>query len=115
MKAPFLNSTKHRVKLWLLLCFFLITVSFITRILLFLKSYPQIDITFLNITGAIVIGLLFDVFNAIYFSVPFVLYLWLTPDKVFNKTWHRYVLLTLSFLLTTVLIFNGVAEWLFWD
>ena len=115
MKAPFLKSASHRVKLWFVLCFFLVTVSFITRILLFLKSYEQIDITFLNITGTILIGFLFDVFNAIYFSAPVVLYLWLTPDKIFNKPWHQYVLLVLSFLLTTTLIFNGVAEWLFWD
>lgn len=115
MKLALHNLLNHRTRLWLLLCLLVVAASLLTRSLLLTKSYQQINITFLNIAGMFAIGLLFDVVNAIYFSVPFVLYLWLVPDNLFNKGWHRFIILSWFFILTAGLIFNAVAEWLFWD
>lgn len=49
------------------------------------------EVTMGNIGRISLIGLFFDPTNAIYFSIPLVLYLWFTPDKVFNRPWHKYL------------------------
>lgn len=65
--------------------------------------------------GLFLFGLFFDLVNAVYFSIPFVLYLWLVPSRIFNKGWHQYILYLWFLILTTVLISNAASEWFFWD
>lgn len=115
MKPSFAKIIGQRIGLWLLFCFLLITISFVTRSLLLIKSWTQVDVTFTNLFGIFFVGLFYDVVNALYFSLPLVLYLWLAPERMFNKRGHRFVLYTLFLVLTFLLLFNGVAEWLFWD
>jgi phosphoglycerol transferase MdoB-like AlkP superfamily enzyme len=105
----------QRTDLWFLLCAILILISTITRIVLALKSFSEVDFGILNDIGILFFGFFYDVVNAIYFSLPLVLYLWLVPNKVYKKKWHRFVLYTLFFIFSYILVFNGVAEWLFWD
>lgn len=50
-----------------------------------------------------------------YFCIPLALYLWLTPDRLFNKKWHKYLTLSWFFIFSSGLLFNAVAEFLFWD
>ncbi len=112
------SSNQLRVRrsgLWLLLCAILIIISTITRLLLTAKSFSEVDFTIINSLGIIILGFLYDLVNAIYFTIPLVVYLWLVPDKIYKQHWHRFVLYTLFFLFTFLLIFNGVAEWFFWD
>ena len=106
---------QNRIKLWILLLFLVVIISFFTRITLFVKSIDSVDATFNNICGILLIGFFFDVINAIYFCIPFVLYLWLIPGKVFNKAWHKNVILFWYFVFSAVLLFNATAEFLFWD
>lgn len=113
MKPAALSQIKQRIKLWLLLIFLVLGTSFFTRLILLIVSFDQIDAG--NIIGILLIGLLYDLVNAIYIGLPFVLYLWLLPDRMFNKQWHWYVILIWFFIFSTGLIFNGVAEYLFWD
>jgi phosphoglycerol transferase MdoB-like AlkP superfamily enzyme len=115
MKLAIPNLFNTRTRLWLLLCLLVVTTSLITRMALLLKSYQQIDFTALDLAGVFFLGFIYDLVSAIYFCIPFALYLWLVPTQVFNKKWHRHVLTGWFFIFTTVLIFNGVAEWLFWD
>jgi phosphoglycerol transferase MdoB-like AlkP superfamily enzyme len=82
---------------------------------LLLKSWQFIDPDIGRLAGIFFFGLFFDCVNAVYFSAPFVLYLWLVPERVFKKRWHKVVILVLFFAQTGILIFNSVAEWLFWD
>src|SRR6187549_1494637 len=105
----------ERIGLWVLLCMLLIAISTITRIALAIKSFSQIDFTLQNDLEIILLGLLYDLANAIYFSLPLVLYLWLIPERIYKKQWHCFVLYTLFFIFSFLLIFNGVAEWFFWD
>jgi phosphoglycerol transferase MdoB-like AlkP superfamily enzyme len=105
----------HRLKLWCVIGFVLFVMSLFTRIILLIISNNYLDFTFVNLTGIFLIGFLFDLANVFYFTIPFVLYLWLTPDRIFNKPRHRFVVYSWFFLMTAVLIFNAVAELLFWD
>ena len=115
MKLAYSTSGRHRIKLLSFICLLLLSISFITRTFLLIKSWQQVDLTALNITGIFALGTFFDFVNSIYFSAPLIIYLWLIPDKVFNKPWHHYVLVGWFVLLSTVLVFNAVAEYLFWD
>ena len=109
------KSMTTRIGLWFLLCLILIAVSNVTRIFLLVKSFNDVELTVLNTLGVFIIGLFFDVVNAIYFSLPFVLFLWLMPNRIFRKRGHRFVLYTLVLILSFIILFNGVGEWLFWD
>lgn len=115
MKPAFAKIMGQRTGLWLLFCLLLITFSFTTRFLLLIKSWSLVDVTFTNLSGMFLLGLLYDLVNALYSSLPLVLYLWLVPERMFNKRGHRFMLYTLFFVFTFLLLFNGVAEWLFWD
>ncbi len=106
---------EQRTGVLLLLFVLLITISTLTRILLLTRSFSEVDFTVLNEIGIFLLGLTYDLINAIYFSLPLILYLWLVPEKIYQKSWHKFVLYILFFLFSFLLIFNGVAEWLFWD
>jgi phosphoglycerol transferase MdoB-like AlkP superfamily enzyme len=93
----------------------LIVISFATRLLLFAISYHQLDASAGTVAGIFAIGTFFDTVNAVYFSLPFVLYLWFMPDRFFSKNWNHYVIIVWFFLFAALLLFNSVAEYLFWD
>ena len=105
----------NRTGLWLLLCGLLIIFSTLTRVVLAVKSFPEVSFTPINDLAILTLGFLYDFFNAIYFTLPLALYLWLVPDRIFQKKWHRYLLYGLFFIFSFLIIFNGIAEWLFWD
>jgi phosphoglycerol transferase MdoB-like AlkP superfamily enzyme len=105
----------NRSSLILLLFLLLIGISQVTRILLAIKVSSQVDFSFLNDLGILCIGVFYDFINAIYFSLPFVLYLGLVPQRIYTRRWHRYVLYGWFCILIYILLFNGLAEWLFWD
>lgn len=106
---------EQRIGLWFLLCGFLITISTVTRILLMVKSFSEIEFTVINDIGIFTSGLLYDLINAVYFSLPLIFYLWLVPDRIYQKLWHRFILYGLFFIFSFLILFNGVAEWFFWD
>ena len=65
--------------------------------------------------GVFAIGLFYDLANSLYAGIPLAIYLWLMPEKFFQKKWHHHAMLLMFFIITYLLIFNGVAEWFFWD
>ena len=108
-------TLSQRIRVWLVFSFVLVIISGLTRIFLVTRSWDQVDVSFLNLSGIFFLGLFFDSVNAVYFSTPVVIYLWLLPTPILNKKWHRYVLYALFFVLIFALLLNGMAEWLFWD
>jgi phosphoglycerol transferase MdoB-like AlkP superfamily enzyme len=107
--------TKSRFSNILLLIGLLVSISMITRIVFLIQSIQGIDITIRNIAGILILGLFYDLINASYFVIPLLLYIWLTPQRVYSKAWSKYILYGLFSLLTFILLFNAVAEWFFWD
>lgn len=99
----------------LLLVMLIIGISFITRLALLLKSAANFDWTILNILGIFFIGLFYDLVMASYFCIPLVLYIWLMPSKIFKANNHRFILYGFFILTIFMLLFNIVAEWVFWD
>jgi phosphoglycerol transferase MdoB-like AlkP superfamily enzyme len=105
----------HRFSLIIFITGWLVCLSTITRFALLIKSYSSVDVTFLNILGIFLVGFLYDLANAGYFIIPLLLYLWLIPEKIYSKTWHKAVLYGLCSLSLFILLFNAVSEWFFWD
>ena len=105
----------HRTGLLVVVLALLIGISTLTRIAFLIVSASGLDFTVLNLLGIFVLGFFYDLVNGVYFILPFVLYLWLIPSRVFAKSWHRYILYGWFFLFTFGLLFNAVAEWFFWD
>lgn len=93
----------------------LIIISTITRLVLAIYSWTQADFFLLNIMGMLLLGLFYDLINAAYFIIPWVVYLWLMPGRWYRKTWHLYILAVIFSINIFLLLFNGVAEWFFWE
>ncbi len=89
--------------------------AFAVRLALVGRSWPQIGHSSLTVVGIFLVGLLYDLVNAVYFAIPLVLYLMVMPHRFFVSRWHRLVLYPLVFALTYGLIFSALAEWLFWE
>jgi phosphoglycerol transferase MdoB-like AlkP superfamily enzyme len=104
---------RHRFGLIALLALILIFISFITRTVLLVQSIDRVD--WYMIPLIYLMGLFFDLVNSCYVVIPLTLYVWLMPDKVFTKHWHRYILYGIFVFFTYSLVFNAVSEWLFWD
>ena len=60
-------------------------------------------------------GLFYDVITYFYFIIPFVLYLFIVPTKIFNTKLHKIFVLTVFFLTLYAVVFNAFSEWFFWD
>src|SRR5690349_7142558 len=92
-----------------------IGLSFATRVALLINNFSMVDGSFIDWIAIFGLGLVYDFVNACYFSIPLVIYLWLTPRTAYNKTWHTWFRVALLFIMVGLLVFNAAAEWLFWD
>ncbi|HTJ48782.1 MAG TPA: sulfatase-like hydrolase/transferase [Cyclobacteriaceae bacterium] len=115
MTTRFTKVFSHRFGPAVLLTLILVSISLLTRIVLLIKSASSVDFSFINVIGIFILGLFFDLVNAGYFLIPFILYLWLMPDKIFRKKWHRFILFGLFTIFTFILLFNATSEFFFWD
>ena len=117
--SPMVTLTRkvlsHRFGLIALMISLLLIISLTIRTVLLIKSASNIDFTLANLVGIYAIGLFYDLVNASYFIVPFVLYLWLTPNRFFAKKWHHYLTYGVFFFFVVALLFDAVSEWFFWD
>jgi len=89
--------------------------AFGVRLALLSWSWSQIGHSPLTVGGIFLVGLLYDLVNAVYFSIPIVLYLMVMPQRFFVSRWQRVVLYPLALALSYGLVFSALAEWLFWD
>jgi phosphoglycerol transferase MdoB-like AlkP superfamily enzyme len=106
---------KNRLGLIVILPALALCISFVTRVALFTKSFNELAITFTTLVEIIGIGLFFDIVNALYFTLPLLLYCWLLPDSLFRTTWNRLFLFSYYALSIFILFFNATGEWFFWD
>ncbi len=92
-----------------------IIFSTVTRTVLLVKALPNLDLTPLLLLKIYGVGFFFDCVTYSYFAIPFALVAALLPDKVFNSGWFRPVVWLVGFILTYLLLFNVVSEYVFFD
>lgn len=105
----------HRFGPVALLIMILCSISFITRLLLLIRSIPNLDFNPLQWIFIFVIGLFYDLVVGFYAAIPLTLYCWLMPGAIYNKRWHRFILYGIFGFAVFLLLFNAAAEWFFWD
>jgi phosphoglycerol transferase MdoB-like AlkP superfamily enzyme len=75
------------------------------------------DVSFnpLNIIWSYGAGLFMDTVSYSYFMIPFVLFVMFLSDRIFNSSIHRIFAYVAYFITFSILIFNGVSEYFFWE
>jgi phosphoglycerol transferase MdoB-like AlkP superfamily enzyme len=92
-----------------------LSVSFLVRVALLLKSADDVDWSLLPLLCAFGIGVFYDFITASYFALPFIAYLCVCPGKWFTHRWHKRMLAGFYMFTLYSLFFFAIAEWLFWD
>lgn len=93
----------------------LILLSFLTRLILFCKSWPNLSSGIINTLGIFSVGLFYDLAVASFFTIPVALYCWLMKDSWYQKKANRIPLFLIMFIMTIILLVNAGAEIAFWD
>ena len=92
-----------------------VLVSFVSRTILLTYSFSHVSLGFIDLLKVYGIGLFYDFVAVSYYVIPFVVYLILVPNKIFNAPWHRYLSLGIFFGFVYAIVFNGFSEWFFWE
>ncbi len=97
--------------------FFLVylTLSVITRAVLTVLSWSSLDAGWQVIPVIFLRGLLFDLGFYSYFLIPFVLYLWLLPERLWRSRLNKIIVHGVYLLSVYGFLFVAVAEYFFWD
>ncbi|MBC7422407.1 MAG: LTA synthase family protein, partial [Ferruginibacter sp.] len=99
----------------LLLTLIICTVSLITRIVLFVKSFSSIDFSPVHIVGIFLVGLFYDLVVSSFFAIPVALYCWLINDSFYRKKIQRVPLFLLFFIIIFIIISIAGSEIVFWN
>jgi phosphoglycerol transferase MdoB-like AlkP superfamily enzyme len=108
-----LNGSRYRsiYVLWLIVIIF----STITRTVLLLKALPHLELTPLLMAKIYGVGFLFDCVTFSYAAIPFTLALILLPDRAVDTRPFRLLGYLILFLAGYLLLFDLVAEYVFFD
>ena len=92
-----------------------LVTSLITRTVLLVKSLPNLDLSPLLLAKIYGMGLFFDCVTFSYILIPFSILLILSPDRLYNSRFSRWTKQIFLFLYIFAMLFNGVAEYTFFD
>lgn len=92
----------------------LVLTGLLLRLVLIIESWPALAHG-PSLAGAVVVGLCMDLVYAGYFLLPVALYLVLVPQRLFRNAINRAALFFALAATVWVILFNAVAEWIFWD
>jgi phosphoglycerol transferase MdoB-like AlkP superfamily enzyme len=106
---------KQRFGPLFLLALIICGISFITRLILLVKSWSNMDFSPLLLLGIFVIGLFYDLVVSSFFAIPVALYCWLINDSFFQKKWQRVPLFVLFFILIFIIVTIAGSEIVFWN
>lgn len=90
-------------------------VSLATRTVLLLMTPADAGLTPFLIAKAYAMGLVCDAATLGYFLIPAIIYLLLAPQRLVQHPLHRWVVRGAFFLILYALLFDGVAEYFFFE
>jgi phosphoglycerol transferase MdoB-like AlkP superfamily enzyme len=85
------------------------------RILLFTMATKSADLGAALILKTALVGLVFDLATLSYALLPLALYLIIVPRSFSRRKWHIWLVRILFTLYVAVLLFDGCAEYFFFD
>ena len=92
-----------------------IGISFVSRTALLLYSFSLLNSSIMELLSLYLVGLFYDIVAYFYYIIPFVIYLFIIPSKLFNSKIHKFISLNIFFVVLYSVVFNGVSEWFFWE
>jgi len=87
----------------------------LTRLGLIAWYTPEIDTSIKVLSSTFLTGWLYDSVFYLYASIPFILLLWLTPEKLWQKKSFQWLINIWLLISIYILCFIVVSEFIFWD
>ena len=113
-----MNQLLDRLGRYRLLFFFLIAsvaVSSSLRLVFTAMLFSEIATTPGTLLRIFATGCFYDLVASLYLSIPLLIYLTIVPRRFFNTRVNRGALAGFFFVVFSLLLFDCVAEFLFWD
>lgn len=107
------NSYVLRRVLPMVIIFF--SLQILTRIILLIWEFSNIEITFFEILKLLVVGSWFDFTTLSFFLIPYILYLVALPKKLHLGKFDHVFTQICYFILIYLLTYNVVSELVFWN
>lgn len=85
------------------------------RLALLIKQLADIDTPFYQVAMAFLYGVVNDLAYFSYLLIPFVIYLLIVPNRIYQSRLHRIVSFGFFFIFLYLLFFTELSEWTFWD
>ena len=89
--------------------------SFLIRLYFLQSSFHETNISFFPLVSTFVIGFLFDVGTVSFFAIPYVIYLLIVPQKLYDSIFDRIITYFGYALGLLIFLFSFFAEITFWD
>jgi len=109
------QTSSNRFQFIILVFSLFLIVSSITRTVLLFNTVDLLDLTLINLLQIYLIGAFYDFVAVSYLIIPFILYLFLVPQKIFQHKLHKYITYAFIYVLLFGLVFYAFSEWFFWD
>jgi phosphoglycerol transferase MdoB-like AlkP superfamily enzyme len=94
---------------------YFLCASLLLRLALLLMSFSKVQLTLPAVLKIFGEGLLFDFGVAVFFCVPYALYLLLFPVKWSNTIINKIITYTAFFIAALIIMFSFFAEFTFWQ
>jgi phosphoglycerol transferase MdoB-like AlkP superfamily enzyme len=108
-----MTLSKNRFGTLYLLAAVFVVLSFVVRTALFMRALPGVDLSPLLLLKIYGVGFFFDCVTLTYFALPFALCLVLAPATI--NRFHRFLVHGVFIFVLCLLLFDAVAEYLFFD
>ncbi len=92
-----------------------LSISFLLRLVFYFWSFSEIGFSFVGFLRTFITGLFFDIGVISFFTIPFVLYLLLFPQKLYGSLEDRIIINFSYFLGILIFVFTFFAEITFWE
>lgn len=107
--------SKNRFGILYLYAAVFVVLSFVIRTALFIRALPDVDLSPLLLLKVYSVGFFYDCVTLIYFAVPLALFLTFVPGRIYRHRLHRLFIHGAFILVFYLLLFDAVAEYLFFD
>ncbi|MGV3279066.1 LTA synthase family protein [Rickettsiales bacterium LUAb2] len=91
-----------------------IIVQTILRISFSIFEFNNVDWDLITITKTFIVGFIFDVASAVYFLIPFAIFILCIPKKAYRNLIDRYLTLVIFAVALFLLLFEMISAWFFW-
>lgn len=98
-----------------LFSFIFLALSLTIRTVLLITDWQNTEMSILRFVQIYTIGFFYDIIALSYFIIPFVLYLLIIPNRIFQSKIHRWVSYLFFIIAIGIVVFSSTGEWFFWE